>query len=100
MVMNVVINPVAPGIAPAVDLEEIFENGCRIQRVWKRTDAAINNQRPMGMIGNQAVVCEAEGMCFARTHQRREFAFRRSVPASGFLGDRLVLSSKLTFGLV
>jgi len=33
MVVNVVINPVTPGIVPAVALEQLFEHGCRIDIV-------------------------------------------------------------------
>src|ERR1700735_2385128 len=52
VVMDVIVYSVAPGISPTVHLEELFHNCRGIEIVRKSDCTAIEDQRPICVIGN------------------------------------------------
>src|SRR4051794_35501041 len=60
MIMDVIIDAVAPGIAPAVFLEQILIDRRGIEIAGQADGAPINDQRKIRMIGNEPVILEAE----------------------------------------
>ena len=67
MVVNVVVNAISPGIAPAVTFKQFFKHGRRIEVVRKPDCAAINDKRPLRMVGDDPIILETEsaGLAFA-----------------------------------
>src|SRR5690242_5303525 len=66
VIVDIVVNTVAPGIAPAVPFEQVLEYCGRVEVLREAHGAAIDHQRPARMVGNDPVVLEPIGMGFAR----------------------------------
>src|SRR5215475_4295927 len=56
VIVNIVVDAITPGIAPAIGREELLEHGSRIEPVIPTHRAAIENERPARVIGNDAVI--------------------------------------------
>ena len=67
--MDVIVDSVAPGIAPAVACKEIIEQGRRIKPSGKTQRAAINDEGHLGWLGNDPVVPQTEGVGFSFANQ-------------------------------
>src|SRR5215510_6588422 len=65
VIVDVIIYSVAPGVAPTVAFKQLLKYGGRIEVVVAPHDAAINDERPMGMIGDDSIVLEAEELRFS-----------------------------------
>ena len=62
MIVHVVVDAVAPGIAPSVCFEQIFDHGRGVVALIEIDRAPIDNQRPSRMVGNETVVLETDGV--------------------------------------
>jgi hypothetical protein len=60
MVVQIIVNAVTPGIAPAVAFEQFFEHSRRIELFRKPHCTTINDERPFRMIGNDSIVLETK----------------------------------------
>jgi hypothetical protein len=60
MIVQIVIDAVSPGIAPAVLLESVFEHRSRIERRGTFHGIAVDDDRPARVIGHHAVILEAK----------------------------------------
>lgn len=89
MVVHIVVNAVALGIAPAVTFKNLFKHGRRIEVVPQSDCAAINDKRAFRMIWNHTVILEADcaGLPFA--DETAEGATPRPRPAGEVFGDLL-----------
>src|SRR4051812_35507749 len=87
MVMDVIVNAVAPGVAPSVLHEEFLEHSRWIESTPKSHRTAVDDQRPVRMVRNDAVVLETEGLRFSRPHEPSEVIRRRPRPSGSFLGN-------------
>ena len=64
--MHIVVDAVAPGIAPPVCFEQIFDHRRRVVALIEIDRAPIDDQRPSRMIGDETVVLEADAWGFLR----------------------------------
>jgi hypothetical protein len=69
MIVNIVVDAVTPGIAPAVALKEFFKHSRRIEGLIEPNCPAIDHQGPAWMVGDDAVIFEPIGVRFSRTDQ-------------------------------
>jgi hypothetical protein len=69
MIVNIVINSVPPGVSPAVALEQVLEDGGWIEGAFEPHRAAIDYERPAGMVRDDSVVLESEGLRFSQANQ-------------------------------
>jgi len=69
MVVNVVVYPVAPGGSPAVLTEQFFHHCPWIQIAGKDHRRPIEYEGPTGIVGNDPIVLEFEGIQFANANQ-------------------------------
>src|SRR3954447_1943900 len=58
MVMNVIVDAVAPRISPAVFLEEVLEHCRGVKLLGKTNGASVDDQRKAWMVRNDAVILE------------------------------------------
>jgi hypothetical protein len=93
MIVYVVVNPVPPGLPPTVSLEELFEHGGRIEVLGEANGAAIDNQGPTRMVGNDAVILEVKGVCIALPQEFGNRGAGRSCPSSQPFGTFFTVSS-------
>jgi len=62
MIVCVIVNAVAPGIAPAVACKQLFKYRRRIKVVREPDRAAVKDERQFRIIRNDAVIFEAESI--------------------------------------
>ena len=86
VVVNIVVDSVAPRIPPAIALKQVFEYGGRIEIVIEPHRAAINYERPARMVRDNSVVLKAKGLRFSLTHQLGQLALPRPCQARGPFG--------------
>jgi hypothetical protein len=72
--VHVVIDAVAPGVAPSISLEQVLDHGRRVMALARFDGAAIDDQRPSRMMGNETVVLEAGGKGFSRLDEFRSLS--------------------------
>jgi hypothetical protein len=85
VIMRIVVDAVAPRVAPAIAFKQVLEHGGGIER-FRQTDCAlVDNERPFGMVGNKPVVLEPVSLRLALAQKR--LGIVRPFPAHGFLGD-------------
>ena len=60
MIVDEVVNAVAPGSAPTVRLEQGVNNNSRFEPIRKAQGATIDNQRPVLVVGDDAVIAETQ----------------------------------------
>jgi hypothetical protein len=84
MIMNVVVDAVAPGISPAVAFEQLLEHGYQVEGLRQADRALVDDKRPFRMIRNEAIVLEAESPRFAVSQER--IGIVRAFPAGGPFG--------------
>jgi hypothetical protein len=56
VILDVVVYPVAPGITPAVSLEQVLHDGRRIAPVAEIDCAPVDDERPSRAIGDETVI--------------------------------------------
>ena len=69
--MHIVVDAVAPGVPPSVRFEQILDHGGRIVALVKIDRAPIDDQRPSRMVGDEAVVLEADRVGLSRPREIR-----------------------------
>jgi hypothetical protein len=73
VVVDIVVDPVPPGVAPSVGLEEVFHDCRGIVSLAEIDGASINEEWPSRVIGDQTVILEAYGMRLPRPRELRGF---------------------------
>ena len=68
MVMHIRLNAVAPGITPAIPLEQLLKDRGRISCLRKIDRTAVMNERKLRVVGNSAVILEHGRMRLARAN--------------------------------
>ena len=71
--MHVVVDAIAPSVAPSVGFEQVLDHGRWIVTLVEIDGAPIDNKRPSRMIGDETVVLEADSVGFARPCEVRSF---------------------------
>jgi hypothetical protein len=66
--VNIRVNSVASGSTPFVAKEELLNYGRRVQFGSKLQGAAINNKRPLGVVGSDCFHAEKETFSIATTY--------------------------------
>src|SRR5215469_15548546 len=85
VIAHVIIDAFAPGVAPSVDFEEILYHRRRIVAFVEIDCASIDDQRPSGMIGDDAIVLEADGMRLSLSSEFGSVSFSGAPEARGAL---------------
>src|SRR3981081_1167949 len=85
VIVAVVVDAVAPGVAPSVRLEQVLDHGRRVVALIEFDGASIDDQRPSRMIGDETVVLEADGVGFSRLGKLRSLPLAGSPEAGGAL---------------
>src|SRR3954471_22579360 len=70
MIVQEIINPVPPPVAPAMAVEQHLENGGGIEGLIQTDRSAILDQRPTRMVRGHTIIVEDIGIGFALPHQR------------------------------
>jgi len=73
VVVDIIVNPVPPGVAPSVGLEEVFHDCRGIVSPTEIDGAPINDEWPSRVTGDQTVILEAYGMRLPRPRELRGF---------------------------
>src|ERR1700742_3609592 len=73
VIVHVVVDAVAPCVAPSVRLEQVLDHGRRIVTLVEFDGTSIDDQRPSRMIGDDIVLLKADGMGLARPNPIRGF---------------------------
>src|ERR1043166_10201284 len=89
MVVHVIVDAVAPRIAPAVARKQILEYGGRVEFLGQLHRAAVDDERPSRMIGNQPLVLEAEHRRLALAQEARQLILGGPRPSRRALGSPL-----------
>src|SRR3981081_1434326 len=85
VIVAVVVDAVAPGVAPSVRLEQVLDHGRRVVALIEFDGASIDDQGPSRMIGEAAVVLEADAVGFSRLGKIRSHTLAGSPEAGGAL---------------
>ena len=64
--MDIVVDAIAPGLAPPIPLEKVFKRGRRVVALFEVDDPPEDNQGPSRMIWNDTVIFEANGLRLSR----------------------------------
>ena len=73
MVVDVIVDPVAPRAAPPVTFEQPLDDGGRIRGAFHVNRAAIVDEGQLGIVRDKPVVVEAGRPCFALANMRGGF---------------------------
>jgi hypothetical protein len=60
--VHVVVDAVAPSVAPSVGFKEVLDHGRGVMPLIEVDGASIDDQRPSRMIGDETVVPETDGV--------------------------------------
>src|SRR5512139_3882307 len=82
MVVNVVINAVAPGIAPVIGVEQLFQERCRIRGAAESNRATVEQEGLARIVGNAPVVLERDRVRLAPANRPARGRDRRLAGAS------------------
>jgi hypothetical protein len=88
VVVEIIVDAVASGIAPAVDFKQRFPDCRRVERVREFHRAPVHRHGPRGIVWNEAIVAEAERRDPPRSQQRRQLIGRRTPPAGSPVAPR------------
>jgi hypothetical protein len=70
VIMRIVVDAVAPRVAPAIVFKQVLEHGGGIES-FRQTDCAlVDIERPFGMVGNKPVVLEPVSLRLALAQKR------------------------------
>src|SRR5712664_1607398 len=86
VIVHVVVDAVAPRVAPSVRLEQVLDHRRRVMTPIEMDRASIDDERPPRMVGNETVILEADVMRVPRPREVRGFPFSGSPEAGGALG--------------
>jgi hypothetical protein len=78
VIVHVVVDAIPPSVAPPVRFEQVLEHGRRIVPIIEFDGAPVDNQRPSGMVGDETVVLEADGVGFTCAGAIQRIHFARS----------------------
>ena len=79
VVVYVIVDAITPGVPPSVRFEKVFDDGRRIVASFDIDGAAIEDQRPPRMVGDETVVLEPDGVRFSGADKIRSRALARDV---------------------
>src|SRR5437588_3125772 len=85
MIVQIIVDSVAPAVAPAVIFKQFLHHRGRIERAWQVDRAPIDDNRPPRVIRGFAIVAEAKHAPLAAPQQSRGLLRSRTLPA----GDAL-----------
>src|SRR5947208_8454593 len=83
VIVHVVVDALTPGVAPSISFELFLDHRRRVMALVEIDGAAIDDQRPSRMIGNETVVFEGGGMGFSRLDVFRNIWFAGASEAGG-----------------
>src|SRR5581483_9334525 len=89
VIVHVVVDAVAPAVAPAVGIEQILDHGGAVVAFREIDGAAVDDQRPARVIGNETIVPEVHRARFPRASKLESLALARTPEARGTLDVRL-----------
>jgi hypothetical protein len=85
VIVHIVVDTIAPAASPSVRFEQVLDHRRRVVAFIEAEGSSIDNQRPSRMIGDEAIVLEADSVWFSRLDKIRSLPLAGSPEARGAL---------------